>query len=59
VLHVRQRVRRRERAVDASSTSRWSTEFSDLFWWGFALPIPPLLALARTILILVNWQSLK
>ena len=30
-----------------------------VFWWGFALPIPPLLALIRTILILPNWSSLK
>ncbi|HKY49107.1 MAG TPA: hypothetical protein VJQ79_14120 [Acidimicrobiia bacterium] len=29
-----------------------------LFWWGFALPIPPLLAVARTVLILVNWERL-
>lgn len=29
-----------------------------IFWWGFALPIPPLLALVRTVLILLNWQSL-
>ena len=29
-----------------------------LFWWGFALPIPPLLALVWTILILLNWQAL-
>ncbi|WP_091383949.1 hypothetical protein [Actinokineospora alba] len=30
-----------------------------LFWWGFALPIPPLLALVRTALILLNWRALK
>jgi hypothetical protein len=29
-----------------------------IFWWGFALPIPPILALMRTLLILLNWQSL-
>jgi hypothetical protein len=28
-----------------------------VFWWGFALPIPPLLAIARTILILLNWRT--
>ena len=30
-----------------------------VFWWGFALPIPPLAALARTVLILLSWRSLK
>ncbi|MGH3859836.1 hypothetical protein [Actinokineospora sp.] len=30
-----------------------------LFWWGFALPIPPLLGLIRTVLILLNWRALK
>lgn len=30
-----------------------------LFWWGFALPIPPLLAIVWTILILMNWQALR
>lgn len=29
------------------------------FWWGFALPIPPILALVRTVLILLSWQSLR
>jgi len=29
-----------------------------VFWWGFALPIPPILAFIWTILILVNWQAL-
>lgn len=28
------------------------------FWWGFALPIPPVLAVLWTILILLSWQSL-
>ena len=28
------------------------------FWWGFALPIPPLLALARVVLIAASWRSL-
>ena len=30
-----------------------------IFWWGFALPIPPIVALIRTILILLSWSSLK
>lgn len=30
-----------------------------IFWWGFALPIPPLLAIVRTVLILLSWQSLR
>ena len=30
-----------------------------LFWWGFALPIPPVFALIWTILILLNWQALR
>ncbi len=30
-----------------------------VFWWGFALPFPPLFALVRTALILVYWQALK
>ena len=30
-----------------------------LFWWGFALPIPPMLAFVWTVLILLNWQSLR
>ena len=29
-----------------------------VFWWGFALPIPPIFALVWTILIFVNWQAL-
>jgi hypothetical protein len=29
-----------------------------IFWWGFALPIPPLLAAARTVLILLAWRTL-
>ena len=32
--------------------------FGAVFWWGFALPIPPLLALARAILIVSSWRSL-
>lgn len=30
-----------------------------IFWWGFALPIPPVFALAWTILILLNWPALR
>jgi hypothetical protein len=30
-----------------------------IFWWGFALPIPPIFALIWTILILLNWQGLR
>ena len=30
-----------------------------IFWWGFALPFPPIFALARTILIVLSWQSLR
>lgn len=29
-----------------------------VYWWGFALPIPPLLAVARTALILASWRTL-
>ena len=32
--------------------------FGAIFWWGFALPIPPLLALVRTVLIISSWRSL-
>jgi hypothetical protein len=30
-----------------------------IFWWGFALPIPPILALVWTALILLNWPALQ
>jgi hypothetical protein len=30
-----------------------------IFWWGFALPIPPIFAIARTVLIVVSWRSLR
>ena len=30
-----------------------------LYWWGFDLPYPPILAIVRTILIVVGWSSLK
>ena len=29
------------------------------FWWGFALPIPPVLALVRTVLMVLSWQALR
>lgn len=29
-----------------------------VFWWGFALPIPPICALVWTILIILGWQTL-
>jgi len=30
-----------------------------IFWWGFALPLPPMFAVARTILILLGWRTLS
>lgn len=30
-----------------------------VFWWGFALPIPPIFGLIWTTLILLNWQALR
>lgn len=30
-----------------------------VFWWGFALPIPPIFALVRTVLIVLNWRYLS
>ena len=30
-----------------------------VFWWGFALPIPPIAAAVRTILILLAWRHLR
>jgi hypothetical protein len=30
-----------------------------VFWWGFALPIPPVFALVWTALIVLNWQALS
>lgn len=29
-----------------------------VYWWGFDLPIPPIVAIVRTILIMVNWSRL-
>lgn len=28
------------------------------FWWGFALPIPPLFAIGRSILVALGWKHL-
>ncbi len=33
--------------------------FGGIFWWGFALPIPPIFAIARTVLILLSWGRLR
>lgn len=30
-----------------------------IFWWGFALPIPPIVAIVRTTLILLAWRTLR
>jgi hypothetical protein len=30
-----------------------------IFWWGFALPIPPILAIVWTVLILLSWPGLR
>jgi hypothetical protein len=30
-----------------------------VFWWGFALPIPPIFALIWTALILLSWNTLR
>ena len=32
--------------------------FGAVFWWGFALPFPPIIAVVRTFLLLINWRSL-
>ena len=29
-----------------------------VYWWGFALPVPPVFAVIRTVLIVAGWQSL-
>jgi len=29
-----------------------------IYWWGFDLPYPPILALIRTILIIIFWSNL-
>ena len=30
-----------------------------IFWWGFALPFGPLIALISTVLIVLRWQALS
>ena len=30
-----------------------------VFWWGFALPIPPMFGIVRTFLIVAAWRSLR
>ena len=30
-----------------------------IFWWGFALPIPPMMAVVRTAIILLSWRTLR
>ena len=29
-----------------------------IYWWGFALPIPPMFAAARTVAIVIAWRAL-
>jgi len=29
-----------------------------LFWWGFDLPYPPIVAVIQTVLLLIGWSSL-
>jgi len=29
-----------------------------IFWWGFALPFPPVFAIVRTVFILTAWSAL-
>ena len=29
-----------------------------IFWWGFGLPIPPIFAVVRMVLIVLNWEHL-
>lgn len=33
--------------------------FGAIYWWGFALPFPPIFAVVRTVLIVSGWQSLR
>ena len=30
-----------------------------VFWWGFALPIPPLFAVVRSVLLIAGWRGLR
>ena len=29
-----------------------------IFWWGFALPYPPIMAVIRTVLLVLSWRTL-
>ena len=33
--------------------------FGAIYWWGFALPIPWIIAVVRTVLIALSWRSLR
>jgi hypothetical protein len=33
--------------------------FAGTFWWGFALPFGPVIAIPEIALILLNWRSLR
>lgn len=33
--------------------------FGAVYWWGFALPYPPLAAIVTTVLIVLRWKSLR
>ena len=33
--------------------------FAGVFWWGFALPFGPLIAVPEVVLIVLNWRSLR
>ena len=33
--------------------------FGAVFWWGFALPVPPILAVIRTVVIVTQWKALS
>lgn len=30
-----------------------------IFWWGFDLPLPPILAVARVVVIALAWEGLR
>jgi hypothetical protein len=32
---------------------------SSVFWWGFGLPIPPVVAILHIGLLVVGWKSLR
>src|SRR4029077_10098303 len=33
--------------------------FGAVYWWGFALPFPPMFAVVRTVLLVLGWRSLS